>query len=222
MKVLELKTVPCELAHINLRKEGNEETGLELANDLKLVFEADGKLALKALGCEDLAKVFYPDGRLIPSIKCVEFSNEFDRHDLILKCGAAEVGLRNAKLKAFRLEFRNGEKAGVTFMAQIKPTLKQQATLADFLRESALILTVLPPATLPGVAMKGKIEGKPTSKQKNAKLICLDCHKPIEKESDGVQISAMDKNSPRVHKNPCFKKRIAKRAAKKKTTKKKK
>lgn len=215
MRVLELKAVPCELAHINLRKEGNEEKGLELANDLKLVFETDSKLALKALGCEDLADIL-PE---IPCLKGIEFSSEFDRHDIVLKCGSAEVGIRNAKLKAFRLEFRDRDKAGVTFMAQIKPTLKQQATLADFLRESALVLSVLPPATLPGVAKKGKIEGKPTSKQKSAKLICPDCNN-ILKETDIVRLSAMDKNSPRIHR-ACFRKRMNKKTTKKKATKKK-
>lgn len=216
MRILELKTVPCELAHINLRKEGNEESGLELANDLKLVFETDSNLALKALGCEDLADIISE----IPCLKGIEFSSEFDRHDIILKCGSAEVGIRNAKLKAFHLALRDSEKASVTFMAQVKPTLKQQAMLADFLRESALVLTVLPPATLPGVAKKGRIEGKPTSRQKGAKLVCPYCHKPIEKESDSVQASAMDKKSPRVHK-ACFRKRMNKKTSKKKTSKKK-
>lgn len=217
IRVLELKAVPCDLSHINLRKEGNEESGLELANDLKLVFETDSNLALKALGCGDKAKIVSE----IPCLKGLEFDCEFDRHDLKLKCGPAEVIIHNAKLKAFHLAFRGGEKVGVTFMAQVKPTIKQHGVLVDFFRESALLLSILPPATLPGVAKKGRIEGKPTSKQKDAKLICLDCNKPIEKESDGVQISAMDRNSPRVHKIPCFKKRIAKRAAKKKATKKK-
>lgn len=223
MNVLELKSVPCDFSHINLRKEGNEEKGLELANDLKLVFETDGALAFEALvpGCKDLIKVLYPNGRLLPAIKLVEFDSEFDRHDIKLKCGSAEVTLRNSKLKGFQLKFLDGNKVGVTFMAQVKPSLKQQATLADFLKESAVILTVLPPATLPGVVDKGRIEGKPTGKQKGAKPICPDCTKPIEKESDGVQASAMDKNSPRIHK-ACFRKRANKKTAKKKATKKKK
>ena len=72
MRLLELKTVPCEFVHVNVRKEGNEEKGLRLANDLKLVFEADGTVALAALGCKDLVKAFYPNGHLLPADGGVE------------------------------------------------------------------------------------------------------------------------------------------------------
>ena len=160
MNTLELTAIRCTLKHINVRTEGTEEDGMELANDLKFALRTRADIALRALGARDLAQALYDkdDNPLYPEIKALAFDVVMDQHALEIGEGRVEFG--NATLKAFAIEFVGpGPEAELTFTAQVYPTSGQQAELAEMLREE-IVLTVAPPNTLPGVAKEGAIKSE--------------------------------------------------------------
>ena len=214
MNTLTLSAIRCTLNHINVRKEGNEEDGLELANDLKFVLKTRGDVALRALGAEGLIPALYDkhDNLICPAIKALSFALEMDNHTLGIEGNAPDFD--GVKLKAFALEFSGpGPEANLTFMAQIHPSPEEQAMIVEFLRED-VVLTVTPPNTLPGVARAGKLEDVPTKavesvsgkSEKGDNTICPECNKPFTEKDTSVQISTKDKKSPRLH-SKCFDKR---------------
>jgi hypothetical protein len=217
MQTLTLTSTRCALKHINVRKEGNEEDGLELANDLKFALQARADIALRALGCRDLVAALYDkdDNPLCPELDALHFGLELDDHDLRIDANALEF--RGVTIKGIVLELRGpGQEAVLTFVAQVKPTPEEHAMVAEMLREE-VVLSVVPPNTLPGVVPEGKIEGG--KKGGDDIEICPECKYPIAESDDTVTVSVDDENDPsgytegpKLHVK-CHKKRLA-RAAK--------
>jgi len=204
MQTLTLTKIRCVLKHINVRKEGNEEDGLELANDLKFALESRADIALRALGAHDLVAALYDkdDNPLCPELDALHFGLELDDHDLLIDANALEF--RGVTLKSIVLELKGpGQEAALTFVAQIKPTPEEHAMVAEMLREE-VVLSVVPPNTLPGVARGGKIEGG--KKGGDDIEICPECEKPFTEKDTTVQVSTKDIKSPRLH-SKCLKKR---------------
>lgn len=195
MNTLTLSAIRCTLKHVNVRKEGNEEDGLELANDLKFSLATRGDVALRALGAPGLIPALYDkdDNLVCKAVKALNFALEMDNHRMQIEGNPPNFG--GVKLRAFVLELSGpGQEANLTFVAQIHPDPEEQAMIVEFLREE-IALTITPPDTLPGVVKTRKLED-----------ICDECKKPFTEKDTSVQVSTKDAKSPRLH-DRCFKKR---------------
>lgn len=204
MRTLDFTRMICALKHVNPRKEGNEEDGLELANDLKLVMEGRGDMLLASLGAERIAMGLYDkdDNFLVSGIAAIAFYLEFKDHDLKIETGSEQLELRHVVLKKFSIEFQDGPTAKMTFQAQVHPTSRQAAQLQECLGEEVFI-TVVPPHTLPGIAKAGKVDAKGR--------VCRICKKPITDAKLTVEFEFEGKRTEPVH-NVCWQKEAEKLA----------